>query len=161
MGHHAELCRRLIELGAKTDCVTNRLETPLLLCTKRESWSPRKIEYASFHDPASTPETVRVLIEKGRNDPMDVDQTGWNSLFIAAVNDRTDSISTLLTQDEFEIDLNYVTTGGLMVGGCISTREYISTALITPLLRRGIDINAPCKKVWYFRFGPKSHRIEG
>ena len=151
----------LIELGAKADCVTMRLETPLLLCTKKVNWNPRKVKYESSHNTASAPETVRVLVEKGRNDPMDVDQTGLNSVFIAAGNDENKSVSWLLTQDEFEIDLNYVKSIGNTAGAYIATRGDLSSALIMPLLRRGIQINQPCAKIWYLRFGPKSHRIEG
>jgi hypothetical protein len=119
------------------------------------------VKYESSHNKASAPETVRVLVEKGRNHPVEVDQTGFNSVFIATGNDKNDSVSWLLTQEEFEIDLNYVRSSGHTAGAYIATRGDLSSALIHPLLRCGFKIDEPCAKVWYLRFGPKSHRIEG
>ncbi|KAF4635034.1 hypothetical protein G7Y89_g3062 [Cudoniella acicularis] len=157
-GHHAAMCCMLIKLGARADCVTTKHhETPLLLCTGWESWSSHVVEHESGSDQNAILETVQVLVEQGRNDPMEVDWDGLNSVMRSGLSNRRTCISWLLHQDEFEVDVNYALPGGYTVGACIATRDDLLQALLISLLRKGIRVDEPCAEIWYSSYA--SHII--
>ncbi|KAH7360434.1 ankyrin repeat-containing domain protein [Rhexocercosporidium sp. MPI-PUGE-AT-0058] len=162
--HHTELCKMLIRFGAATNCVTVLQQTPLLLATAIEHLSSRNERNRSENEPSSSLNTVRLLVEEGGNDPMDIDDIGFTSIFDAAGNISNDALAWLLTQGKYSLDLEYVTPTGHTVAAYISSRNDLSPSLLRPLLRAGIALNGPCAKEWYFRYRrDKSNwrRIEG
>lgn len=139
----------LMRLGAATESVTRRQETPLQLATKREH-----LRAYRHHRDASAVDTVRILVQRGENDPMQVDDVGHACVMTAAGDRRNDMLPWLLRQDEYEIDLQYKNPAGHTAAAYISTREDFPE-LLPPLLQRGIHIKDSCSNSWSHRFGPK------
>jgi hypothetical protein len=153
------MCQILIALGAVPDPVTNRQETPLHLACDP---SPRVDEnFRADDDDVASLDTVRVLVEQGKNDPMQGDDIGFNSIFGAAKGRYSHSLVWLVNQDEFELDLNYATPAGFTAAAMIVQREDLSSQLFEPLLRNGIALDAPCAKMWRFRSGYWFLRFKG
>jgi hypothetical protein len=65
-----------------------------------------------------------------------------------------------MNQDEYELDLNYTTPGGLTAAALLVQREDLSAAMFQPLLQNGIPVDAPCAERLRFqrwqRFGINS-----
>jgi len=144
------VCHMLLSLGAVPDPVTKRRETPLLLATHSNC---RNAEYRPLDDSSASINTVRVLVEQGKNDPMQSDDLDWNSIFTASRNRTPDSLLWLINQEEYQLDLKYETPGGVTTAAVIVQREDLSPALFQHLVRSGVAINAPCAKTWYPEFG--------
>jgi len=144
-----------------TDSVTNRHETPLLLAaTKVYLWSGSEREI--WYNPEAGSETVKTLVIQGHNDPMDADDVGYTSLLAAAANQADTSLRWLLCQDEYELNLEYSPPTGQTAAAYVATRDDISPALLSPLLRSGFAINGPCAKRWLFRYRSLGNvRLEG
>jgi ankyrin repeat protein len=145
------MCQLLLALGAVPDPVTKRQETPLFLATHSNC---QNIEFRPADDLNAGINTVRVLVEQGKNDPMQSDDIGWTPIFTASKNNTSKSLLWLMNQDEYELDLSYTTPGGLTAAALIVQREDLSTTLFQPLVRNGILVDAPCaNKLGFFRFG--------
>jgi hypothetical protein len=142
----------LTDMGAVPDVLTNRQETPLQLALR---WSCRLTHACPVLDEAACIDTVRVLVEQGRNDPMFTNDVGFNAVFTAARNKSTQAVIWLMNQDTYEIDLNHRNPGGVSAASILSGRDDLSTSHLTPLLRSGISINSPCISSWRFRLRPK------
>lgn len=140
----------LLALGAIPDPVTKRQETPLLLATHADC---RNVYFRPINDETASLDTVRVLVEQGKNDPMQIDDIGWTSIFTATKNRTSQSLLWLMNQEEYELDLNYTTPGGITAAALIVQREDLTAALFEPLLRNRIAVDAPCAKRWRFQFG--------
>ena len=148
----------LIELSAATDSVNWRQETPLQLATKREYLTAMYSGGCRNLRDASGINTIRLLIQRGNNDPMQVDDVGHTSIMTSAFDHfdaKNDMLPWLLKQDECEIDLEYRNPAGHSAAAYISTREDFPE-LLQELLRRGIDVNSPCSRSWSYRIGPKN-----
>lgn len=145
----------LIYLGAATNSITQRQETPLQLAAKREHLTPRYHGAYRRDQDASSVDTVRVLMEQGNNDPMQVDDVGYTSIMTAAAAETKNAILPwLLHQDEYELDLKYRNPAGHTAAAYISTREDFPE-LLQPLLQRGSDVKEPCSNTFSVRFGPR------
>lgn len=153
--HHAGLCRLLIQLGAVTDAVTNRQATPLLLATNAHFKEFHSVDLGQALQQTSNAQldTIRVLVEMGDNDPMCVNDIGRTAMLDGAGTSLNgDSLSWLMNQDSYEVDLHYMTPTGHTAAAYISLRDDLSPELLAPLLRSGIDINGSCATSWYFNF---------
>jgi hypothetical protein len=151
----------LLALGAVSDPVTKRQETPLLVATQANDPTLCRGYFHPRNDESTDIDTMRVLVEQGKNDPMQSDDIGWNSIFTASRDRTSESLLWLMNQNEYEIDLNYATLGGVTATAVISQREYLSTTLLQHLVRSGVAIDAPCAKRWRFKFGHWFIRFEG
>jgi hypothetical protein len=69
----------LLACGAVPDPINIRRETPLLLATQSNC---RNVYFRPIHDEGASFDTVRVLVEQGKNDPMQSDDIGWNPIFL-------------------------------------------------------------------------------
>jgi hypothetical protein len=159
--HHAELCRLLIQLGAVTDAVTNRQATPLLLASNSHFKEFHSMEIGQARPQTSNAQldTIKVLVELGDNDPMNVDDIGRIAVLDGAGTSLSgDSLSWLMNQDNYELDLQYVAPTGHTAAAYISLRDDLSPELLAPLLRSGIDINGFCASTWHFNF---RYRLRG
>jgi hypothetical protein len=162
-GHHFELCKMLLEFGATTNSVTNRQETPLLVATQKMVLCPTHLE-RNVTDSEACLKTLRILVTLGKNDPMEVDYLGYNTLLKAAGDQSwhsNDCLPWLLGQDEFEIDLHYVTPNGHTAAAYIITRESFAPRLLVPLLKCGVEIDGPCMDIFYYRFPRNSPSARG
>jgi hypothetical protein len=139
-------------MGAVPDALTNRQETPLQLALR---WSCRHADARPVFDEAACIDTVRFLVEQGRNDPMFTNDIGFNSVFTAASNKSTQAVIWLMNQDTYEIDLHHRNPGGVSAASILSGRDDLSTSHISPLFRSGVSINSPCISSWRFRLRPK------
>jgi hypothetical protein len=112
----------LIDMGAVPDALTNRQETPLQLALR---WSCRLTHACPVLDEAACIDTVRFLVEQGRNDPMVAN------------------------------DVHHRNRGGITAASVLSGRDDLSASHISPLLQSGISINSSCVGTWRFRLRPK------
>lgn len=143
----------LLALGAASDPVTKRQETPLLLATQSNERNMYRLYFHPRDDENASLDTVRVLVQQGRNDPMQSGDIGETSIFTASRMHNAESLVWLMNQDEYEVDLNYATPRGMTAAAFIAQREDLSAKLFEPLLRSGIAVDAPCAKWWHFRLG--------
>jgi hypothetical protein len=153
----------LIEIGAMTNSVTNRQETPLLVATQKVFLYPTQLD-RNVDDSEACLKTLRILVSLGKNGPMEVDYLGYNSLLKAAGDQSWHSnhcLSWLLNQEKFEIDLHYVTPNGHTAAAYIITRESFSPSLLMHLLKCGVDIDGACMDVFYYRFPRNSPSAQG
>jgi hypothetical protein len=104
---------------------------------------------------------MRVLVEQGKNDPMQSGDIGYNSIFMASKNRSGRSLLWLIHQEEYELDLSYTTPGGTTAASLFVQREDLSPALFEPLLRKWTAIEAPCAKGWRPQFANDHFRILG
>jgi hypothetical protein len=141
-----------MDMGAVPDALTNRQETPLQLALR---WSCRLTHACPVLDEAACIDTVRFLVEHGRNDPMLTNDIGFNAVFTAARNKSTQAVIWLMNQDTYEVDLHHRGPGGISAASILSGREDLSESYISPLLRNGISINSPCISSWRFRRRPE------
>jgi ankyrin repeat protein len=155
------MCQMLLILGAVPDAVTKRQETPLLLATHSNDRNMYRLYFCPRNDESASLNTVRVLVEQGQNDPMQSDDIGETSIFTASRNHSPESWIWLMNQDEYEVDLNYATPGGMTAAALIAQREDLSATLFEPLLRHGIVVDAPCTKMWHFQYGYWFLRFHG
>ena len=160
-GHHAELCRMLIDIGAVTDAVTERHDTPLLLATKKVPLGSRWENRRQGRGEADSLNTVRILVEHGKNDPMQCDDIGFNSMLSAARDSCNETMSWLLNQNEFVIDLRCETPAGYSAAAYITTREDFSPSLLADSVKNGVEPGSPCVNHWHFRYGPKFPKLGG
>jgi hypothetical protein len=109
------------------------------------------MELRPRHNESASLETVRVLVEQGNNDPMQSNDIGRTPMFYASEGCTSESLAWLMNQDEFELDYNYKTSGGLTAAALMAQREDLSDALFRPLLRGGVVADARCAAKW----GPK------
>jgi hypothetical protein len=147
----------LIGLGAATNSVTARLETPLLLATtpiSRQHMTRRFHTSQRNSKDASSIDTIRLLVHQGDNDPMQPDDIGFNSIVTASGDCRNPMLPWLLNQEEYEVDVGYKTPSGHTTGAYISTRVDFPE-LLPALIEQGINVNDPCAKHWLYRFGPQ------
>ena len=158
-GHHAELCRMLIDIGAVTDAVTERHDTPLLLATKKVPLGSRWENRRQGRGEADSLNTVRILVEHGKNDPMQCDDIGFNSMLSAARDSCNETMSWLLNQNEFVIDLRCETPAGYSAAAYITTREDFSPSLLADSVKNGVEPGSPCVNHWHFRYGPKFPKL--
>lgn len=147
------MCHLLIKLGAIPDSVTKRQETPLLLATHSNDRNMYRLYFRPRTDENASLDTVRVLVEQGKNDPMQSDDVGETTIITASRNYNSESLVWLMNQDEFELDLNYATPRGLKAAAVVVQREDLSATLFEALLRKGIAVDAPCARIWHFQFG--------
>jgi hypothetical protein len=150
--HRTEVCRMLIDMGAVPDALTNRQETPLQLALR---WSCRLTHACPVLDEAACIDTVRFLVEQGRNDPMVANDVGFTAVFTAARNKSTQAVIWLMNQDTYEVDLHHRNRGGITAASVLSERDDLSASHISPLLQSGISINSSCVGTWRFRLRPK------
>lgn len=149
------LCRLLIQLGATTDAVTSHQQTPLLLAARLGDSIPRYEDSYRRHDGAFGVNTVRVLVQQGKNDPMHADFWGRTPVLVAAGNVMSKEVLPwLLNQDDFEIDFEYKTPSGYNAAAYISTREDFPD-LLAPIINSGITVNNPCARYWYSYILPR------
>lgn len=151
----------LLALGAASDPVTKRQETPLLLATQSNERSMYRLLFRPRDNDNASLETVRVLVEQGKNDPMQSGDNGETSIFTASRMHTSESLVWLMNQDEYEVDLNYATDGGMTAVALIAQREDLSATLFEPLLRSGITVDAPCAKRWDFQFDYRFVKFKG
>jgi hypothetical protein len=150
-------------MGAVADALTNRQETPLLLAV---GWSspPRRTCFCPLLDENACVDTVRVLVEQGRNDPMIANDVGFNSILTAAKNRSTKAIVWLMNQDQYEVDLRSASPSGTTAAAYLVLREDLSSSILNSMFRSRILIDSPCTKAWlvaYCRSGPDSLLIRG
>lgn len=148
----------LLALGAVPEPVTRRQETPLYLATRSNC---RNMNFRPIHEESASLDTVRVLVEQGKNDPMQCDDIGWTSILTASRNRSGAPLLWLVHQAEYELDLNYETPSGITTASLFAQRDDLSPALFEPLLYRGIAIEAPCAIWWCPQFGSHLLRIPG
>ena len=153
----------LIEMGAVADALTNRQETPLLLA---QGWysPPRRTCFCPVLDENACVDTVRVLVEQGRNDPMIANDVGFNSIVTAANNRSTKAIVWLMNQDQYEIDLRSATPSGTTAAALLVLRDDLSSSILNSIIRSGILMDSPCTKAWlvtFCRSWPDSFLIRG
>jgi hypothetical protein len=110
------------------------------------------MELRPRHNESANLETVRVLVEQGNNDPMQSNDIGRTPIFYASEGCTSESLAWLMNQDEFELDYNYKTSGGLTAAALMAQREDLSDALFRPLLRNGIVADAHCAAKWAPQF---------
>jgi hypothetical protein len=147
------MCQMLLALGAASDPVTKRQETPLLLATQSNERNMYRLYFHPREDEDASLDTVRVLVQQGRNDPMQSGDIGETSIITASRMHTAESLAWLMNQDEYEVDLNYATPRGMTAAALIAQREDFSATLFEPLLRSGIAVDAPCAKKWHFKLG--------
>jgi hypothetical protein len=135
------MCQMLLALGAISDPVNRYQETPLLLATHSNG---QNVECRPKNDESAGLDTLRVLIEQGKNDPMQSNDIGWTPVFYASKSSASKYLLWLMNQDEYELDLNYTTPGGLTAAALLVQREDLSAAMFQPLLQNGIPVDAPC-----------------
>jgi len=148
----------LLALGAASDPVTNRQEIPLLLAT--HSICPRTGHLRPTYDNASL-DTVRLLVEQGKNDPMQSDDIEWNAIFTASQNRTSQSLAWLINQNEYELDLKYATPGSITAATVMVQRDDLTAPLFGSLLKNGVAMDAPCAKWWRFQFAANFLRFKG
>jgi hypothetical protein len=139
------MCQMLLALGAVPDPVTKYQHTPLQLATHSNC---RNVELRPKHDGNASLETVRILVEQGKNDPMQSNDIGWTSIFTASKGCTSESLVWLMNQNEYELDHNYKTPGGLTASALMAQRDDLCDTLFRPLLRNGIEVDAPCAGKW-------------
>lgn len=106
------------------------------------------------HGGTSSVDTVRVLVQQGKNDPMQENLFGNTSIINAASNKTDPILPWLLKQDDCGIDLRYKTPSGHTAAAYISMRDDVP-GLLPSLLKSGISAHDPCAKYWYFYHLPK------
>ena len=146
------MCQMLLALGAASDPVTKRQETPLLLATHSNERNMYRLLFHPRGNEDASLDTVRVLIEQGKNDPMQSNDIGRTPIFNASEGCTSESLAWLMNQDEFELDHKYTTLGGLTAAALMAQREDLSDALFRPLLRGGVVADAHCAARWGPRF---------
>jgi len=155
--HQVGMCQMLLALGAISDPVNRYQETPLLLATHSDG---QNVECRPKNDESAGLDTLRVLIEQGKNDPMQSNDIGWTPVFYASKSSASKYLLWLMNQDEYELDLNYTTPGGLTAAALLVQREDLSAAMFQPLLQNRIPVDAPCAERLRFqrwqRFGINS-----
>jgi hypothetical protein len=125
--------------------VTHHEETPLLVASISPDSVPRYRESYRRSDGAFDIDTVRVLVQQAKNDPMQIDCYGSTSISISAGN-KSKILSWLLDQDEFEIDLT--TQSGHTSAAFLSGRGDFPD-LLGSLVRHGVSVTNPCAKAWF------------
>jgi hypothetical protein len=155
------MCQLLLALGAVPDPVTKRQETPLLVATRANERPLGRGYLHPRHDESTTLDTMRVLVEQGKNDPMQSGDIGYNSIFMASKNRSSRSLLWLIHQDEYELDLSYTSPGGITAASLFVQREDLSPTLFEPILRKWTAIEAPCAKGWRPQFANGHFRIPG
>ena len=135
--------------------MTSHQQTPLLLASKCSDSVPRYKESYRRSDGTFDIDTVRILVQKAKNGPMQTDCYGNTSISLAAGN-NSKILPWLLSQDAYEIDLRYTTPSGHTAAAFISTREDFPDLLDT-LLKNGISTVEPCAKSWYSYLLPTNH----
>jgi hypothetical protein len=157
-GHHSTVCQILIDMGTISGSLTIRQETPLLLAAKSDC---RRAERRPIYDEVACIDTVRVLVERGGNDPMIADNTGFTSVLTAAKNPFNKAVFWLLNQDIYDINLQFSALGGMATSALLARRKDLSSEILAPLLRKGISVNAACARRWRFKHGPGNLTIKG
>jgi hypothetical protein len=147
----------LIKLGAAANAGTHRFESPLMFAMNEGARIrlSRSEEDKKRLNEESQLNTMRLLVEAGDNDPMEVDDIGFTPFLIGTGSPFTSTLAWLLQQDTYDLDLQYKTPTGHTAAAYMSVRDDFSTDLLAPLIRSGIDINAPCADLFYFRYGPR------
>jgi hypothetical protein len=116
----------LIDLGAVTDAVTHRYRIPLLLASKSPpvgtQWEQRRL----IQRDDDSLNTVRTLVEHGQNDPMQCDDIGFNSVICGAADASSKTLTWLLNQEQFAVDLWYKTPTGHTAAAYVTTRSRFS-----------------------------------
>jgi hypothetical protein len=139
--HQVGMCQMLLALGAISDPVNKYQETPLLLATHSTC---QNVECRPKNDESAGLDTLRVLVEQGKNDPMQSNDIGWTPVFHASKSPASKSLLWLMNQDEYALDLNYTTPGGLTAAALLVQREDLSATIFQPLLQNGLPVDAPC-----------------
>ena len=78
---------------------------------------------------------------------------------MASKNRSGESLLWLVYQDEYELNLNYVTPGGNTAASLFVQREDLSPTLFEPRLHNWTAIEAPCAQWWRPQFALSMLRI--